>query len=424
MKIKKTFPVVGMSCASCAARIDKVIHEQPGVCEANINYATAQAQVVYDTEICSVQALKNAVQDAGYDLLTETDQQGEEKAKQIQNEKYRLLKIQTFGAILLSLPIMVISMVFVNIPYMNYVLWFLSTCVVLGFGNRFYLSAWQQLKHGTSNMDTLVANSTGIAYLFSVFNLLFPDFWLSRGITPHLYFEAASGIIAFILLGRLLEERAKQNTSTAIRRLAGLQPKTITIVTGSGEQTVPIENARIGDTIAVKPGERIAVDGTVISGDSYVDESMLSGEPAPVEKTKNDRDTKFVDGFVNTSLTVCIGAMAVVGAIQDGIAGDYSILAAKAVLDLIIVIIMTTSMGKGCIFSAIPVAIFQGCITILSRFIEPWMTEQALANLSLTGSMLIFCVGVNLIWEKKFKVANMLPTIVIAVIWALLPFGA
>ena len=123
MKIKKTFPVVGMSCASCAARIDKVIHEQPGVCEANINYATAQAQVVYDTEICSVQALKNAVQDAGYDLLTETDQQGEEKAKQIQNEKYRLLKIQTFGAILLSLPIMVISMVFVNIPYMNYVLW-------------------------------------------------------------------------------------------------------------------------------------------------------------------------------------------------------------------------------------------------------------------------------------------------------------
>ena len=289
MKIKKTFPVVGMSCASCAARIDKVIHEQPGVYEANINYATAQAQVVYDTEICSVQALKNAVQDAGYDLLTETDQQGEEKAKQIQNEKYRLLKIQTFGAILLSLPIMVISMVFVNIPYMNYVLWFLSTCVVLGFGNRFYLSAWQQLKHGTSNMDTLVANSTGIAYLFSVFNLLFPDFWLSRGITPHLYFEAASGIIAFILLGRLLEERAKQNTSTAIRRLAGLQPKTITIVTGSGEQTVPIENARIGDTIAVKPGERIAVDGTVISGDSYVDESMLSGEPIAVHKQAGEK---------------------------------------------------------------------------------------------------------------------------------------
>ena len=289
MKIKKTFPVVGMSCASCAARIDKVIHEQPGVCEANINYATAQAQVVYDTEICSVQALKNAVQDAGYDLLTETDQQGEEKAKQIQNEKYRLLKIQTFGAILLSLPIMVISMVFVNIPYMNYVLWFLSTCVVLGLGNRFYLSAWQQLKHGNSNMDTLVANSTGIAYLFSVFNLLFPDFWLSRGITPHLYFEAASGIIAFILLGRLLEERAKQNTSTAIRRLAGLQPKTITIVTGSGEQTVPIENARIGDTIAVKPGERIAVDGTVISGDSYVDESMLSGEPIAVHKQAGEK---------------------------------------------------------------------------------------------------------------------------------------
>lgn len=142
------------------------------------------------------------------------------------------------------------------------------------------------------------------------------------------------------------------------------------------------------------------------------------------EKTKNDRDTKFVDGFVNTSLTICIGAMAVVGAIQDGIAGDYSVLAAKAILDLIIVMVMTTSMGKGCLFSAIPVAVFQGCITILSRFIAPWMTEQALANLSLTGSMLIFCVGVNLVWGKKFKVANMLPTIVVAVIWALLPIGA
>ena len=137
-------------------------------------------------------------------------------------------------------------------------------------------------------------------------------------------------------------------------------------------------------------------------------------------KTGSEGDTSFVDGFVTASLTVCIGAMAVVGSIQDGINGDYSILAAKAVLDLIIVMIMTASMGKGCIFSAIPVAIFQGAITLLAGLLEPLMTEQALHNLSLTGSVMIFCVGVNLVWGKKIKVANLLPTLVVAVVWALL----
>lgn len=136
-------------------------------------------------------------------------------------------------------------------------------------------------------------------------------------------------------------------------------------------------------------------------------------------KTKSDSDALFVDGFVTASLTVCIGAMAVVGAIKDGLTGDYSILAAKAVLDLIIIVIMTASLGKGCIFSAIPVAVFQGVITLLAKLIEPIMTETALSYLSLTGSMLIFCVGVNLLWGKKIKVANLLPTIVFAVIWAL-----
>ncbi|MDO5522154.1 MAG: DUF554 domain-containing protein [bacterium] len=140
-------------------------------------------------------------------------------------------------------------------------------------------------------------------------------------------------------------------------------------------------------------------------------------------KTKSEGDTQFIDGFVTTSLTVCIGAMAVVGSIQDGIWGEYSLLTAKAVLDLVIVLIMTASMGKGCIFSAIPVGLFQGSITILARVIAPLMTEQALSNLSLTGSMLIFCVGVDLIWGKKIKVANMLPTIVFAVAWAFTPFS-
>lgn len=135
-------------------------------------------------------------------------------------------------------------------------------------------------------------------------------------------------------------------------------------------------------------------------------------------KTGNAKEKMFVDGFVTASLTVSIGAMAVVGAIQDGITGDYSTLALKAVLDMVIVCVMSASMGKGCVFSAIPVGVFQGTITLLARLIQPIMTEKALSNLSLTGSILIFCVGINLLWEKKLKVANMLPSIVIAVILA------
>lgn len=139
-------------------------------------------------------------------------------------------------------------------------------------------------------------------------------------------------------------------------------------------------------------------------------------------KTGSRGDATFVDGFVTASMTICIGAMAVVGAIQDGIFGDYSVLAAKSVIDLILVLVMTASMGRGCIFAAIPVGVFQGCITLLAKLIQPLMTEQALANLSLTGSIMIFCIGVNLVWNKKIRVVNMLPTIVLAVAWAFLPF--
>lgn len=304
MKIKKTYPVLGMSCVSCATRINRVLNEQPGVYEAHLNYATASAQVVYESDECSDRSLKRAVQNAGYDLLIAAGDPNDpsnvgdaghpldpvgEAVEKAQARKYRTLKMQTFGAIAFSLPVVVISMFLVDLPYMKYTVWGLSTCVVLGFGREFYRSAWRQLKHGSANMDTLVATSTGIAYLFSVFNLLFPDFWRARGVTPHLYFEAASVIIAFILLGRLLEERAKQNTSTAIKKLAGLQPKTVTIRDESGEKTVPVGEVRVGDTIVVKPGERIAADGTVSEGESYVDESMLSGEPMPVHKRAGEK---------------------------------------------------------------------------------------------------------------------------------------
>ena len=287
--IKNTYPVLGMSCASCAARVDKTLNDLPGVYQATVNYATAVAQVEYNPKVCSDATLQSAVQDAGYDLLVDTGEDVADKAEEIRLTRYRKIKRRTVAALLLSLPIMVISMFFEDISSLKYALWILATPVVFGLGREFYINAWRQLKHGTSNMDTLVAVSTGIAYTFSVFNLLFPDFWLSRGIEPHIYFEAASVIIAFILLGRLLEERAKQNTSTAIKKLIGLQPKTVTIIVDSDKRTVPITAVQKGDTILVKPGERIAVDGIVVTGESYVDESMLNGEPVPMHKQSGEK---------------------------------------------------------------------------------------------------------------------------------------
>ena len=287
--IKNTYPVLGMSCASCAARVDKTLNGLPGVYQATVNYATAIAQVEYNPKVCSDAILQSAVQDAGYDLLVDTGEDVTNKAEEIRLARYRKIKRRTVVALLLSLPIMVISMFFEDISSLKYVLWILATPVVFGLGREFYINAWRQLKHGTSNMDTLVAVSTGIAYTFSVFNLLFPDFWLSRGIEPHIYFEAASVIIAFILLGRLLEERTKQNTSTTIKKLIGLQPKTVTIIVDSDERTVPITAVQKGDTILVKPGERIAVDGMVVTGESYVDESMLNGEPVPLHKQSGEK---------------------------------------------------------------------------------------------------------------------------------------
>ena len=165
---------------------------------------------------------------------------------------------------MLSVPVAIIGMCFMDWTYANYVMWILSTPLVFWLGRDFYRNAWKQLKHRTSNMDTLVAVSTGIAYTFSLFNLFWPEFWLSRGIHPHVYFEAASVIISFILLGRLLEEKAKGNTSEAIKKLMGLQPATVTILTPEGQlKEIPVEQVQQGQRLVVKPGSRIAVDGTV-----------------------------------------------------------------------------------------------------------------------------------------------------------------
>ena len=294
--IKQIFPILGMSCASCAARVDKTLNSQPGVQEASVNYASATAQVVYDADVCSPLNLKAAVQNAGYDLLVKGQEEEADEVEKAHADRYRNLKRRTMGAIVLAIPIMVLSMAFMHLAWVNYVVWLLSTPVVFVLGRGFFVGAWKQLRHGTSNMDTLVALSTGIAYMFSVFNLFFPEFWLKRGIEPHVYFEASSVIIAFILLGRLLEERAKRNTSAAIRKLIGLQSKTVTVWTPEGERILPIASIQQGDTVVVKPGERIAVDGVLSEGQSYVDESMLSGEPLPVRKQKG---AKVFAGTIN-----------------------------------------------------------------------------------------------------------------------------
>ena len=387
MQTKKNFPVTGLGCAACAARVTKILGKQPGIIEANVNFATSTAQIVYDTDKCDLKAVRDAVQDGGYDILTDTGsdagsgeedssgqddsdpyaaagtagkreessgrdgctdgcgagkrQTAEELAEAIHAREYRALKRQAIGAASLALPITVLSMTLMDVQWARYAIWILSTAAVFGFGRRFYVNAWKQLKHKSANMDTLVANSTGIAYLFSLFNLLFPEFWLSRGIEPHLYFEAASVIIAFILLGRLLEDRAKKKTTGAIRRLIGLQPRTVTVIRDSGaathsdgsacctsgdnpgmvhqepartsgygcipgqpcrggtmEMTIPVEQARPGDIIIVRPGEKIAVDGTVTEGESYVDESMLNGEPLPSFKKPGE---KVFAGSINQS---------------------------------------------------------------------------------------------------------------------------
>lgn len=285
-KTTQTFPVLDMSCAACATRVEKTLNRQPGVYHAQVNYAAATATVEYNPQECTPETLKGAIQNAGYDLVIETNAQKEKIAEDAHSRKYRQLKQRTIFSLMLSVPVAIIGMCFMDWTYANYVMWILSTPVVFWLGRDFYRNAWKQLKHRTSNMDTLVAVSTGIAYTFSLFNLFWPEFWLSRGIHPHVYFEAASVIISFILLGRLLEEKAKGNTSEAIKKLMGLQPATVTILTPEGQlKEIPVEQVQQGQRLVVKPGSRIAVDGTVYEGSSYVDESMLTGEPLPTEKT-------------------------------------------------------------------------------------------------------------------------------------------
>lgn len=281
-----TFSVRNITCAACVARVEKTLSSSEGVMQASVNFATNTARVTYDTTRTSPEQLRKAVESAGYELGVDTPKESEKAF----DKKYRLLRKRTIWAIILSFPVVFYGMFWMHAPFANLIMCAFATPVVFWLGRDFFTSAWKQLKHGSLNMDTLVALSTGVSYFFSLFNMLFPEVWERRGLPADVYFEASSVIIAFILLGKMLEERAKNNTSASIRKLMQLQPSEVTILAPDGAwKTVPIAEVKSGDTVVVKPGERVAVDGVVMSGSSYVDESMLTGEPLPSAKREGDK---------------------------------------------------------------------------------------------------------------------------------------
>lgn len=284
---KRTFPTLEMTCASCAVSIESMLTHTPGIKTVAVNYANQSTTVEWNPEETSPEEIRKVVQSIGYDLVIE-----EEHAADVQEEagkKYLdRIKKRTIWSAVFSLPVVVISMFFMDIPYGNWISMILSAPVVFYFGRDFFINAAKKLRHGNMNMDTLVALSTGIAFIFSAFNTIYPDFWHERGLHPHVYFEASAVIIVFISLGKWLEEKAKAGTSSALKKLIGLQPKVVHIVQGDEILEIPADKVMPGNIIVVRPGEKIPVDGKVVSGTSFVDESMISGEPIPVGKETGD----------------------------------------------------------------------------------------------------------------------------------------
>lgn len=278
-------PVLNMTCASCASSSQNILTYVPGVVSASVNYGNGKGIIEYIPNIVSPEEMKASLQEIGYDLLIEEEQASFENIEKIKKDNYKKLRRHTIWAIILAVPLIVIGMLFMHATFANVSMLLLSTPILFIFGRRFFIGAWKQAKKRSANMDTLVALSTGIAYLFSLFNMIHPQFWESRGLEAHVYFEAAGVIIAFILLGKMLEARATGNTSDAIKKLMGLQPSSVVVFRDGKPEEVAISGVVIGDIVLVKPGEKVAVDGEVVEGNSFVDESMISGEPIHVEKS-------------------------------------------------------------------------------------------------------------------------------------------
>ena len=294
--MKKTIPVVGMACSACSANVEKKLNSLAGISSASVSLPGRSALIDYDPTTISLEKMKQAVNDIGYDLVIEADR----SVAEIEQRAYTLLRRRTLLSWLFALSVMAISMHWLPLgsrDMANQVALLLALANFMYCGREFFINAVKQLRHLTANMDTLVALSTGISFVFSCINTFWGDaLWGSRGIAWHTYFDASVMIITFVLTGRLLEERAKDATAASIRRLMGMQPKTARLVDGDHVDEVPIATITKGDVLEVRAGEKIPVDGIVTQAESfmtadaaYVDESMITGEPTPAEKRMGSR---------------------------------------------------------------------------------------------------------------------------------------
>jgi P-type Cu2+ transporter len=296
-KIKKTFRVEGMSCASCASSAQNVLSGLEGVESAKVNYANANALLEFDPLVIDPDTMAANLKKIGYTLLVhEEDTAATDDSSQ--KKKLKKARDNSLYSILLALPVFVIGMFFHHMPYGNYIMMAFTLPIMAWFGREFFIIAWKRAKYFTASMDTLVAVGTGSAFLLSLFNTFFPEYLISRGFEPHVYYEAAAVIIALVLLGRFFEERAKQRTSDSIQKLMGLQVKTARVIREGREMDIPLSEVVKGDLIVVRPGEKIPVDGVVTEGTSWVDESMITGEPLPVEKKSGN---KVIGSTVNST---------------------------------------------------------------------------------------------------------------------------
>lgn len=284
---KQEIPVLGMSCAACALSVEKTLKKQSGVKNAQVNYANHSAWVEWEEEKVNLEILRDSVDAAGYELLI--DDILREDLEKLHQEAFIKLKKNTLMAGILAFPVFVIGMFGMNWPYADWMMWALTTPILLIYGRQFFTHAWKLSRVGQVNMDTLVALSTGVAYTYSTFNTFYPEFLTSKGLEAHVYFEAAAVIIFFILLGKAMEASAKAGTGQAIRQLMDLQPKMVIIVKDGLDIELSIDEVKKGDLIRVKPGQTIPVDGKVIDGSSYIDQSTLTGEPIPIIREKGDQ---------------------------------------------------------------------------------------------------------------------------------------
>ena len=294
--MKQTVPVIGMACSACSANIEKKLNTLKGVNSASVSLPGRSALIDFDPQVISLEKMKAEINALGYDLVIDK----ETSVDEIEKREYVLLKRKTVLSWLFSIAVMCVSMRWIDLgsrDITNQVALLIALANMLYCGRQFYVSSFRQLRHGSANMDTLVALSTGIAFLFSAFNTFWGDaVWASRGVVWHTYFDASVMIITFVLTGRLLEEKAKDGTASSIRQMMGMAPKTAHIVDGDKIEEVPLSTIEVGDVLEVRPGEKVPVDGEVIWAESfmtadaaYVDESMITGEPTPAEKKKGSK---------------------------------------------------------------------------------------------------------------------------------------